>query len=212
MKLWYKAVCDKHHEACNVMNNHPSLSAHYLGEHDAEIEAWLTRHYGCELRLVWRDDQLDAMWKTIEEGGLFPKGKNTSPMAKPVAAQDSERKPKQKTVCVDFDGVLHSYTSPWTTAEEIPDPPVPGALEFLTQAVQRFKVVVFSTRGKKWSGCVAMQDWLSKWGLPDEVVVKIGFTATKPPAVVYIDDRAWHFKGTFPTMAEIDEFKPWNKR
>jgi len=66
MKLWFKAVCDIHNEACDVMNNHPTLSAAYLSDHDATIEAWLWKHYGCELRLVWRDDQLDELWKTVD--------------------------------------------------------------------------------------------------------------------------------------------------
>ena len=36
-----------------------------------------------------------------------------------------------RTVLVDFDGVIHSYTSPFTTPDEIKDPPVPGAFEWL---------------------------------------------------------------------------------
>ena len=30
---------------------------------------------------------------------------------------------------LDFDGVIHAYTSPWTNAETISDGPVPGALD-----------------------------------------------------------------------------------
>ena len=35
------------------------------------------------------------------------------------------------TLCVDFDGVIHSYISGWKGADVIPDPPVPGAIEAL---------------------------------------------------------------------------------
>lgn len=37
--------------------------------------------------------------------------------------------PRKPTVVFDFDGVIHSYTSGWKGATEIPDPPVPGVRE-----------------------------------------------------------------------------------
>jgi hypothetical protein len=33
---------------------------------------------------------------------------------------------RKPILCLDFDGVLHSYTSGWKGAAVIPDPPVPG--------------------------------------------------------------------------------------
>ena len=41
---------------------------------------------------------------------------------------------------------------------------------------------------------------------------QIRFAHHKPPALVTIDDRALTFDGTWPTMDEIKNFKPWNKR
>ena len=37
-------------------------------------------------------------------------------------------------LCLDFDGVIHSYTSGWKGARIILDPPVPGALDFILAA------------------------------------------------------------------------------
>jgi len=39
-------------------------------------------------------------------------------------------------LCVDFDGVIHSYTSKWVDEATIPDPPVPGALRWLWKATE----------------------------------------------------------------------------
>jgi len=37
-------------------------------------------------------------------------------------------------LCLDFDGVIHSYSSGWKGADVIPDPPVPGAFDFIRRA------------------------------------------------------------------------------
>lgn len=53
-------------------------------------------------------------------------------------------------LCLDFDGVIHSYASGWKGANVIHDPPVPGAIAFLREAVQSFRVAIFSGR-KPWN-------------------------------------------------------------
>jgi hypothetical protein len=65
MKTWYYAVCDKCGEALNVFVNNPSCTEAYLGKFDAEIQEWLSKHYGCELRFIHSDIHLDKLW---EEG------------------------------------------------------------------------------------------------------------------------------------------------
>lgn len=65
-------------------------------------------------------------------------------------------------LCLDFDGVLHSYTSGWKGATVIPDPPVPGALEFVVGALERFQVAILSSRSHQWFGRFAMKRWLRK--------------------------------------------------
>lgn len=113
---------------------------------------------------------------------------------------------KRAILCLDFDGVLHSYTSGWQGPEVIPDPPVPGAIEFLKDAVQHFDVHVFSSRSSWDNGISAMQIWLAEHGAP---INALTFPKEKPPAFLTIDDRAWQFKGTWPSMQEIHGFKPW---
>ncbi len=128
------------------------------------------------------------------------------------------------TISVDFDGVIHSYTTPWINAHTIPDPPVEGAIAWLIQMVQCFNVVIFSTRCRTWRGRRAMRKWLRGHGeLYWESLItgthryglnSIRFSYTKPPALIYLDDRAVRFTGpgTFPTKDDIhQQYIPWNK-
>lgn len=63
---------------------------------------------------------------------------------------------------LDFDGVIHSYTSGWRGATVIPDPPVPGALEFIVAAINPFQVAILSSRSHQWGGRRAMKRYLRK--------------------------------------------------
>lgn len=63
-------------------------------------------------------------------------------------------------ICLDFDGVLHSYTTPWTNAWTIPDPPVPGAIEWLMNSRKQFELAILSSRSKSLRGRWAMKRWL----------------------------------------------------
>lgn len=65
-------------------------------------------------------------------------------------------------ICLDFDGVLHSYTSGWQGPRNIPDPPVPGALEFLVAALDEGPVAIHSSRSGHWGGRRAMKRWLHR--------------------------------------------------
>jgi hypothetical protein len=118
---------------------------------------------------------------------------------------------KKYTIAVDFDGVIHSYTTPWISATEIPDLPVPGAIDWLNKISKDFKVVIHTTRGETLSGQAAVRDWLTKHGYELADTTEVEVTALKPAALVYIDDRAWRFEGTFPSRHEIHMARPWNK-
>lgn len=122
-------------------------------------------------------------------------------------------------LCLDFDGVLHAYTSGWQGVTSIPDGPVPGAAQFIADAQERFEVHVYSSRSASTDGITAMSAHLLGWlkeGLGGErgyeVWQQISFPTTKPAAMVGIDDRVITFDGTWPSVDELRHFKPWNKR
>lgn len=137
---------------------------------------------------------------------------------------------------LDFDGVIHSYTSPWTHASDVRDGPVPGAMDALVRYAWSFEVHVLSSRSGQFGGPEAMKDAIYRWlmdaihnggielqGLPEvaeptidrvmnfvEAVLK--WPVVKPPAFLTIDDRAMTFEGKWPLAEELLKFKPWNKR
>ena len=115
-------------------------------------------------------------------------------------------------LCLDFDGVLHSYTSGWRGANNIPDPPVPGAMEFLTKAVKHFRVAIYSARSGQPGGIDAMRAWLINHGCPGSVFAEIEWPTDKPSAFVTLDDRVVTFTGEWPDMQTLKEFKPWTQK
>lgn len=116
----------------------------------------------------------------------------------------------QKTVVFDFDGVIHSYKSGWICESIIPDEPVDGIKEALKSIQEKgYEVVIVSTRCSTESGKIAISEWLKKYDL-DKYVDRI--CKEKPPAIVYIDDRAICFDGNSEGLVEkIEHFQPWYK-
>lgn len=114
----------------------------------------------------------------------------------------------KQTVVFDFDGVIHSYTSGWQGVGVIPDPPVPGIKEAIDNIrAAGYEVVVVSTRCASMDGLPAVEKWLRNHNIEVDHVM-----AKKPPAIVYIDDRAICFDGHPETLlAKIVNFTPWNK-
>jgi hypothetical protein len=130
-------------------------------------------------------------------------------------------------ICVDFDGVIHSYTSGWKGISVVPDPPVDGAIRWLEEHLPVPDAVcamapphegpivqIYSSRSKSWFGRRAMKQWLIKHGLHPAYISEgiLKFPIRKPAAYLTIDDRAICFDGNFPTKDEMLKFKPWCKR
>jgi hypothetical protein len=134
---------------------------------------------------------------------------------------------KNPIICVDFDGVIHSYASGWKGADVIPDEPVPGALDWLRdhlpipEAISCMgpeyvgpEPVIYSARSSQSGGIKAMRNWFIKHGMhtayfSDDI---LKFPTTKPPAFLTIDDRAICFDGRFPTTEEMMGFTSWQKK
>ena len=128
---------------------------------------------------------------------------------------------KKPILCLDFDGVIHSYDSGWKGANIVPDAPVPGAMRFIWDASKSFNIHIFSSRSNQRGGIKAMKKWLEThfrnyWAADrttaDDILAEIKWPTEKPPALITIDDRAICFDGNWPTIDTLINFKPWNKR
>jgi hypothetical protein len=120
----------------------------------------------------------------------------------------------RRLIVTEFDRVLHAATTPNDPFDEthIPDPPLSGNIKWLAWCVYApaYRVAVFSARSCSEAGIKAMQNWLTENGLDQGVVDQIEWPQCKPPdAVMFVDARAYQYRGVPPTAAEMDTFKPW---
>ena len=103
---------------------------------------------------------------------------------------------QKKTICLDFDGVLHAYSRGWQDGS-IYDGPINGALDAVRRLSESFTLVVQTSR-KNLEDVVT---WLDKHSFPMMAV-----TNNKPPALVYIDDRGLRFTNWDDTLAFVEKF------
>lgn len=127
------------------------------------------------------------------------------------------------SLAVDFDGVIHKYTSPWTHAEEISDGPVEGAIDWIRLMLsQNVKIQIFTARlsgapigdeapRDPYAIRAALVQWFVTHGLPENDVASLYFVRGKPHATLYIDDRAQCFRGRFPSVDDIRGHRQRNK-
>lgn len=125
------------------------------------------------------------------------------------------------TICIDFDGVIHSYEKGWQNGV-IYGEVVPGFFEWVERVRDRFKLVIYSSRSKSEDGVLAMGMWLHEkrnaWikaggqRHPTEPL-EFDFAHEKPAAWLTIDDRAICFRGDWSAPELEPEalraFKPW---
>lgn len=115
----------------------------------------------------------------------------------------------KQTIILDFDGVLHSYSSGWRGADVIPDPPTEGARDAVAKLREKYVVVVVSSRSHQPGGIEAMKAWLSRHGIEVDDVPD-----HKPPHVCTVDDRVFRFEGDWGAVIEglPEACVPWNKK
>lgn len=136
-----------------------------------------------------------------------------------MSNEDHKTNTKLPILCLDFDGVIHSYNSGWQGAHIITDPMVPGTELFLRDAVKKFDVAIFSSRSHQDGGLYAMRSYIQtklrlffSREMADFIFSRLDFPFVKPPAFVTLDDRALQFTGVWPDVNELLTFKPWNKK
>ena len=103
---------------------------------------------------------------------------------------------KEKTIAIDFDGVIHLYSRGFQGLGNAYDPPTPGTREAL-EALKKdgYRLIIVSSRPVP-----VIKEWLKNQKLEhyfDDV------SNIKHPAKYYIDDHAVRF----PRFTD----KPWDK-
>lgn len=110
------------------------------------------------------------------------------------------------TLILDFDGVIHSYTSGWQGIDVTPDPPVEGVKSAINELKKHFRVVVYSSRCHQEGGIEAIRKYLLKHDIWVDAIVD-----KKVPVVAMVDDRGITFTGEWSEefVEQIKHFKAW---
>ena len=124
-------------------------------------------------------------------------------------------------IACDWDGVIDSYATGHKERPDVfNDPPVPGAIAWLTEChVEGRSVIINSTRLEHDDHVLgaeieaAMKAYLIANGCPVDVAHGLHFWTGegKPRAKIYIDDRGYRFEGVFPSVKEMDGMDVWNR-
>lgn len=116
-----------------------------------------------------------------------------------------------KTVCIDFDGVIHDYSKGWQGVDVF-DKPIEGAAKgtmFLKS--KGWTIIIFTTR----NDTPALREFLDNNHIHYDY---INYNPNQPKgsekgkliADVYLDDRGVRFNGDWATAVnQIINFVPW---
>lgn len=120
----------------------------------------------------------------------------------------------ERTVCIDFDGVIHDYSDGWQGLDVFGEA-VPGAADAIKGLKTAGWMVVIHTCRKS---TPALHRWLKEHNIAYDFInanpfQPINADFRKPMADIYIDDCAIGFNGDWgKTLGDIDAFKAWYKK
>jgi hypothetical protein len=104
----------------------------------------------------------------------------------------------KKTICLDFDGVIHSYTSGWQGEEIINDPPIFGTRDSIIRLREMgFTILIHSCRCRSATGRLAIEEYFLRHDIKVD-----GICEHKPQADFYVDDRGIKFDGVWDEVIE----------
>lgn len=108
----------------------------------------------------------------------------------------------KKTILIDLDGVLNTYNGKY---DETQIPPIrEGAVDFIKQLAESFKIILFTSRN-----LLLASQWVLENNLKDYI---FNVTNIKEPSYLLIDDRCLNFKGDYTKILdEISNFSVWYK-
>ena len=152
--------------------------------------------------LKWLNEESEPESESV--GGFaidsFPTKANKKPLSVVYPESVNVDNINTKRIMIDFDGTIHKYSKGWKDGT-VYDEPIPGAKQFIEQLKNNdFEVVVFTSRLSVSSNgqdvANEQKEMIEKW-LNDYDIVVDGVTAEKLPALVYVDDRAVEFDGSW---------------
>ncbi len=119
-----------------------------------------------------------------------------------------------KTICIDFDGVIHDYSKGWQGIDVF-DKVLPGASEATHQLHEAgYMIIIYTTR----NDTPALREFLSKNNIYFDYInynpyQPKGSELGKVKADIYLDDRGVCFTGNWDeALHKIFRFKTWQQK
>ena len=116
----------------------------------------------------------------------------------------------QKTISIDFDGVIHNDHLGWHDGTIYGDP-IEGSLDAIKLLSKNYRLVLFTAKAKPdrplvdgKTGAELIWKWLEKYNIK-ECFSEI--TAEKPRCLFYVDDKAIRFINWENALSSIENFK-----